>query len=173
MTDCMTNHPFMYRLYSPCGAKRKDEESIGQDFVFKKGWFGWLRLLPPSLFLQLGRVGYICSIAIYSIFCMHDRNCMTNSPLMYTLYSNCNVVSLAVIREYWIIYSGPGFLAVVWFGSSPCTPSTIPLPFVSSTGDKKGRLRKRYILLTREKREGLGEETNQQTARKPGPLYII
>ncbi len=36
-------------------------------------------------------------------------------------------------REYWLTYRGPGFLAVIWFGSSP-TPSP-PLPSVSSTGD--------------------------------------
>ncbi len=40
---------------------------------------------------------------------------------------NFNVVG-APPREYWMIYRGPGFLAVVWFGSSPSLPS-------SSTGD--------------------------------------
>ncbi len=35
-------------------------------------------------------------------------------------------------REYWIIYRGPCFLAVLWFVSSP-TPS--PLPSISSTDD--------------------------------------
>ncbi len=34
-------------------------------------------------------------------------------------------------REYWMIYRGPGFLAIVWFGSS----STPHLQSVSSTGD--------------------------------------
>jgi hypothetical protein len=39
-------------------------------------------------------------------------------------------------KQYWMIYRGPGFLSVVWFGSSP-TLSTLlsPLPSVSSTGD--------------------------------------
>ncbi len=42
----------------------------------------------------------------------------------------------AKTREYWMIYRGPGFLAVVWFGSSS-TPShqSHPLPSVSSTGN--------------------------------------
>jgi hypothetical protein len=45
-------------------------------------------------------------------------------------------------REYWTIYRGPGFLASVWFGSSP-TPSPPTLPSESSTGDHIGRLIKR------------------------------
>ncbi len=38
-------------------------------------------------------------------------------------------------RQYWMIYRGPGFLAVLWFGSPP-NPSNLPLP-TSSTGDKQ------------------------------------
>jgi hypothetical protein len=34
-------------------------------------------------------------------------------------------------REYWRIYNGPGFLAVVWFGSFPTLPRPLPLPFSS------------------------------------------
>jgi hypothetical protein len=30
-------------------------------------------------------------------------------------------------REYLMIYRGPGFLAVVLFGSSPCTPFVVSL----------------------------------------------
>ncbi len=37
-------------------------------------------------------------------------------------------------REYWMIYGGPGFIAVAWIGSSP-TPSLPYLPSVSSTSD--------------------------------------
>ncbi len=40
--------------------------------------------------------------------------------------------------QNWMIYGGPGFLAVVWFGSSPTPP---PPPSVSSTR-KTGRLRR-------------------------------
>ncbi len=29
-------------------------------------------------------------------------------------------------REYWIIFRGPGFPAVVWFGSKPPPPPTLP-----------------------------------------------
>ncbi len=39
-----------------------------------------------------------------------------------------------VCREYWMIYRCSVFLAVVWFNSSP-TPSSPPLPSVSSTSD--------------------------------------
>ncbi len=37
-------------------------------------------------------------------------------------------------REYWMIYRGPGFLAVVFFCSMPMHPSP-PLPSVNLTGD--------------------------------------
>ncbi len=30
------------------------------------------------------------------------------------------------LREYWMIYRGPGFLVVEWFGSSPTTPPPPP-----------------------------------------------
>jgi hypothetical protein len=48
---------------------------------------------PLTLFSQLGRVGYICSIVIYSIFCMHDRNCMTEqSPHVHFVHQlQCGV----------------------------------------------------------------------------------
>ncbi len=46
-------------------------------------------------------------------------------------------------REYWLIYRGPGYLAVVWFGSSPTPVSKL---------DRRhtGRLRKRDNFLTGE-----------------------
>ncbi len=47
--------------------------------------------------------------------------------------SFCHYKGRIRTREYWMIYRGPGFLAGVWFRSSP-TPSP-PLPSVSSTGD--------------------------------------
>jgi hypothetical protein len=49
--------------------------------------------------------------------------------------------SILCTREYWMIYRGPGFLAVLWFGSSP-TPFP---PSPASKLDRRhiGRLRKR------------------------------
>jgi hypothetical protein len=46
-----------------------------------------------------------------------------------------------IIRKYLVIYGGPCFLAVVWFGSTP-TP-TPTLPSVRSTSEHTGRLRMR------------------------------
>ncbi len=68
--------------------------------------------------------------------------------------------------EYWMIYRGPGFLAVVWFGSSP-TPSPVSKLHRRHTG----RLRKRETTCSRERaEEGVGEEP---TAGKPGPLKVV
>ncbi len=51
-------------------------------------------------------------------------------------------------REYWIIYRGQGFLAVIWFGSFAAPPP----PITVSKLDRRhtGRLRKRDNLLTGE-----------------------
>ncbi len=43
MHDLLHDEPSIHVqiVHSTCGAKRKDKESIGQVFVFKKGWCGW------------------------------------------------------------------------------------------------------------------------------------
>jgi hypothetical protein len=71
-------------------------------------------------------------------------------------------------KEYWMIYRGPGFLAVVWFGSSTMHPLSRQ-KFVSLSQsscvspveltDGRGGL------------EGVGEEPNYK--KKSNPLYII
>jgi hypothetical protein len=66
-------------------------------------------------------------------------------------------VRSAWCREYWVIYRGPGFLAVVWFGSLPT-----PFPLLSVyklVRRRTGRLRKRDKLLTGEGRKGGGPES--------------
>ncbi len=69
-------------------------------------------------------------------------------------------------REYWMVFRGPGFLAVKWLSSSP-TPFP-PLPSVRSTGDTQ----EDWEIETsfwRDRRES-GEELNWTLARKPDPL---
>ncbi len=71
------------------------------------------------------------------------------------------------IREYWMLYRGPGFLAVVWFWLlNPLPPS---LPSVSSTADTEEDWERETICWL-ERGEGVEEEPNYTTARKPGPL---
>ncbi len=66
-------------------------------------------------------------------------------------------------REYWTIYRGPGFLAFVWFGSTP-NPLLPPLPSVSSTGDTQEDW-EREATCWRQRREGVAVEPNHTTAR--------
>ncbi len=77
-------------------------------------------------------------------------------------------VSQVMNRVYWMIYRGPGFLAVVWFGSSP-TPPPIPHPHeqVVSLSPSSCVL---PVELTLGRGGGAGREPNHTTARKPGPL---
>ncbi len=58
-------------------------------------------------------------------------------------------------REYWMIYRGPGFLAVVWFGSSPNPP---PLPRQQAVSLSRLPLCRRSRLLMR--RRGWGRSHN-------------
>ena len=45
-----------------------------------------------------------------------------NLFILHIMYKNSGSGQFSVHGKYWMIYRGPGFLAFVWFGSSP-TPS--------------------------------------------------
>ncbi len=62
--------------------------------------------------------------------------------------------STARTRKYWMIYRGPGFLAVIWFGSSPNPFS--PFPSVSSTGDTQEDEKERQVVDGRGGGQGRG-----------------
>ncbi len=84
--------------------------------------------------------------------------------------TSCQIVTsslTAYIREYWMIHRGPGFLAVVWFGSSP--PALPPFPLRKLGLRHTGGLRKRDNWLIGEG-GGVAMEPIDTTARKPGPL---
>ncbi len=68
-------------------------------------------------------------------------------------------------REYWRIYRGPSILAVVGFGSSP----TLFPPWASCLSFSVFFCVS-PIELIQERGEGVSEEPNHTTARKPGAL---
>jgi hypothetical protein len=71
-----------------------------------------------------------------------------------------NFDQIGKLTEYWISYRRPGFLAAVWFGSSPTpSPPSRPLSCLSFS-----------LLVCRERGEGVGEEPYHTTVKKPGPL---
>ncbi len=76
-------------------------------------------------------------------------------------FINCSIPLI----EYWTIYRWPGFLAVVWFGSTP-TPS--PLLSASSTGDTQETEKERQFADGRFGK-GMGVEPKHTTARKHWP----
>jgi hypothetical protein len=73
-------------------------------------------------------------------------------------------------REYWMVYRGPVFLAVVWFGSSHTSPHAAPL---SRPGDKQKTRKRDYSLTGKGERGGRGAESYFATSRKPGSLKFI
>jgi hypothetical protein len=75
--------------------------------------------------------------------------------------------TLTVPREYCMIYRGPGFLVIIWFGSSP-TP-ILPFPVSKLFLFLSLPVCPRSNLLPGGG-ETVGEEPNLTTARKPGPL---
>jgi hypothetical protein len=70
-----------------------------------------------------------------------------------------------------MIYRGPGFLAVVWFGSS-LNPSP-PFPVTKLSLFLSLPVCRRLSLLTGVGRRGWGRSQIIQPTRKPGPLQII
>ncbi len=70
-----------------------------------------------------------------------------------------------------MFYRGQGFFAVIWFGSSP--HPIPPLPSVSTRPGTQRKTEKEIQLADKSGGEGVGEEPNQTTTRKPCPISII
>jgi hypothetical protein len=75
-------------------------------------------------------IRWICSCVLYRrmvdisyISMSWGKQIGAISPLFH---SHCSLLTpfISLPREYWMIYRGPGFLAVVWFGSSPPLPTS-------------------------------------------------
>jgi hypothetical protein len=89
------------------------------------GIFYSLQHIPDSLSTVTGvkeEVHCICTSTVLLLCKVHDF-------LLY--YSGSHPYSLA--KGYCIIYRGPGFLVVVWFGSTPAPFLPPPTPFPSAT----------------------------------------
>jgi hypothetical protein len=120
----------------------------------------WLLCMPDC---RGGRGGVYIQLYIYLYTCIAQYGQMTwlANPLVYWLHP--------LTREYWSIYRGPGFLAVVCFGSSPTSFTPPPLSLrqlfsLSQSSCVAGR-----TLLTLRRRwggEGMEEEPNHTMARK-------
>ncbi len=71
----------------------------------------------------------------------------------------------ALVREYWMIYRGPGFLSVVWFGSNPSPLSSaccLSFPIFLCVAHR---------LLTGEGRGWRGWGRSQIIRRRESPVY--
>ncbi len=78
--------------------------------VLKRPVYQWLSLFSIKTWL----LGGVLREPVRALFKMAD-GCQRN-----------RVVEFRCTREYWMIYRGPGFLAVIWFGSFP-TSSPSPV----------------------------------------------
>ncbi len=83
--------------------------------------------------------------------------CINSSCACVIILSNGSILWWITCREYWIIYRGPSFLVVVWFGSMPALS-----PVSKLNRRHTGRLRKRDNLLTG---EGGGWESGRALSR--------
>ncbi len=99
-------------------------------------------------------------------------NKLWSSTSIFNLWSDQNICTVSRLRrgqarEYWMIYSGPGFLIVIYFGSSP-TPS----PHILSASCLSFSVFQCVTGWGRERGKGGGEESIIRR-RQPGPLWII
>ncbi len=77
------------------------------------------------------------SIFLFTLFLLHCiKNLFTPFFTLWTPSWTYELLWLSV-REYWMIYRGPGFLAVVWFGFSPIP---FPLPATYRKNEKERQL---------------------------------
>ncbi len=99
--------------------------------------------------------------ALLSSFCISQFFCLIFCLQVY-------VLTVYVSREYWMIYRGPGFLAVVWFGSSPTPPPSANCLSLSPPLSLSPHLSK-LIVCRRSSdgsgRRGMEEGPNHTTAR--------
>ncbi len=101
---------------------------------------------------------YLCAVcALYNVHVIHvgvgwstEKRKARGSALIGVL------LCIDRGRDYWMIYRGPGFLAVVWLGSSPINLSL----FLSSPVCRWSSL------LTEEGERGWGRSKNHRTAKK-------
>jgi hypothetical protein len=119
-------------------------------------------------------------IAMYFIWCVFGvpaRYCNCKGPCMHRnaiSSPNSDVIQIPRIREYWKIEREPGFLAVVWFGSSPTLPAPLLSASCLSLYYSKYSCQLPVDLIDRRgaKGRGVGEEPNH-TTRKPDSIMII
>ncbi len=130
----------------PCSATRFSERAKGLQIV---------SIQYSSCILHRYST-WICTI-LFGIPCVIEIKNL-RMPIV-CLENTIILLLLLVLREYWMIYRGPGFLAVVWFGSSHTpTPSSVAMLDRRHTGSLR-------------KRDGRGGREDHTIGRtKPGPL---
>jgi hypothetical protein len=145
---------FYFLPFQPCKINFKKLHRFEENLKYSKLYL-WI------IYLQLFS---LCSKSLYR----RDRykiTFLTSFSLLLSLL-RCFIPMSPThrARKYWMIIRGPGFLEVVWFGSSP-SPSASCLSF-SVFLCVAGRV------YWQQRGEGEGKEPNHMTARKPGPLQM-
>ncbi len=79
-----------------------------------------LCIVPTSLCTSI----YLCPLSTTYIKCLSPWVMEPETPATVCTVELLHVFSWT--REYWMIYKKPGFLAVLWFGSSPTPPPHFP-----------------------------------------------
>ncbi len=110
-----------------------------------KNGLGYVNCIGSVLHTRLPYSKYVIGIFNLVLF----RRVSVTWGLLYRPYSwpepkPRDLYIALVWWKYGLFYRGPGFLAVVWFGSSP-TPLPHTFPSVSSTGDTHKREKERQV----------------------------
>ncbi len=112
---------------------------------------------------------YVSGLPSFNISSNKHHSTQDLRCFLYWVYASVVLgrqkLRISETRDYWIIYRGPGFLAVLWFGSSP-TPSPVSLLYRRHTGAEI----ERQFTDGRRGWEGDVKEPNYMSSRKLGPL---
>ncbi len=120
----------------------------------------------PAIFIILHQLSSVGILAGNSLYFRETE--IKFSRYLCDFATGCSTATLPRGREYWMLHRGPGFLAAVWFGSSP---SFSPLSICNRDRRYTGRPRKRdnLLMLTGDRGGGGGRGAESCDRKKAWP----
>ncbi len=114
------------------------------DTIFNESYFIVNKMYPPGFYTRgcyfiiiISLIKHIPMNTDSNVFLIHkcfEAIVYFFKSWYFSMIRKCR----RILRENWMIYIGPGFLAVVWFGSSPNHSPPPPLPVTSDVLLQRG-----------------------------------